>query len=432
MTGGRADIILSDDVEVPSNSSTEAEREKLVDRTGEYSAILKPEGEIIYLGTFQSMASIYRGLREKGFGMRLWPARYPLADKLQSLYADILAPMLMADLARDPSLMRPEGSIFGGAPTDERFPDPVLQEKEQLWGPAGFQLQFMLDTSLTDQNRYPLKTRDLIVMDVPPEVAPAKVAWGSSPEVVIKEYVNVGFDGDRIHRPIFKSSEFVPFTGSVLDIDPSGRGADETAYIVTKFLNGQVFVRAWGGFKDGHSDDTLRRLAEIAKLHQVNLVRVEANFGDGMFARLLEPKLRAAGYNVPVEDHKVSGQKELRIMAVVRPTLEGHRLILDGTVVRDDLALAQAGEGSLERSGLYQLTHLTTARGALKHDDRIDVLAMALAYWSERMNASADEAIAKAEAAELREFERKLWDTRINPGASRHNGRPRGTGRRTR
>lgn len=429
MTGGRADIILSDDVEVPNNSATETEREKLEERTGEYAAILKPGGEVIYLGTFQSMASIYRGLREKGYAMRLWPARYPLADKLTTLYGDTLAPMLMEDIAANPEVMRPAGSLLGGAPTDpERFDEATLIEKETEWKQAGFQLQFMLDTSLTDQDRYPLKTRDLVVMDVPPEVAPTRVAWGASPDVVEKSYPNVGFDGDRIHRPIFKTPDFVPFTGSVMDVDPSGRGADETAYIVTKFLNGQVFVRRWGGFQDGHSEATLRSLAEIAKSEKVNLVRVEANFGDGMFARLLEPHLRKVGHNVPIEDHKVSGQKELRILAVVRPVLESHKLILDATLVRQDLQAAQAGK--VELSALYQLTHISGARGSLKHDDRIDVLAMSLAYWSERMNTDAAEAQAKAEAAELKAFERKLWDTRINPGAQRRTGYQRGGGRR--
>lgn len=431
MTGGRADLILSDDVEAPNNSSTEAARELLEERTGEYAAILKPGGEVIYLGTFQSMASIYRGLKEKGYAMRLWPARYPLREKLDNpIYAD-LAPMLKDDLAANPDLTKPTASTLGGSPTDpERFTDLVLMEKETEWKAAGFQLQFMLDTSLTDQDRYPLKTRDLIVMDVPPEVAPHKVAWGSGPDQVIRELSNVGFDGDRLHRPIWKAEQFVPFTGSMMQIDPSGRGADETAYVVTKFLNGQVYVRRWGGFKDGHSPATLRALAEIAKSERVNLVRVEGNFGDGMFARLLEPVLRSVDYSVPVEDHKVSGQKELRILSFVRPALENHRVILDATMVRQELAAVT--HGGVELSGLYQLTHLNAQRGSLKHDDRIDALAMALEYWTAYMNADAEEALQKAEAAAAKEFERKLWDTRINPGATRRKGRPRGQGRRTR
>jgi hypothetical protein len=436
MTGGRADLIISDDVEVPNNSETEAQREKLEDRTGEYAAILKPDGEVVYLGTFQSMQSIYRKLRSKGYTLRLWPARYPKADKLH-LYEDTLAPMLREDMERDPGLMKPIATMLGGAPTDpQRFTETDLLERESEWGQAGFQLQFMLDTSLTDAERFPLKTRDLIVMDTAADVFPMNVAWGSSPDLIVKvdnkPIDNVGFDGDRLFRPMYKSETWVPYTGSVMDIDPSGRGNDETAYVVTKFLNGLVVIRAWGGFKDGHSEATLRQLAGIAKAHRVNLVRVEGNFGDGMFSRLLEPKLREVGYSVPVEDHKVAGQKETRIINLLRPALQSHRIVLDTTVAKEDVAMTRI-EGGAEYSGLYQLTHLTDARGALRHDDRVDVLAHALAYWAQHMAADAKEAEKAAEEKLTREFERLLWNTSVT-GRALPKGRitrRRGAGRRS-
>ena len=429
MTGGRADILLYDDIEVPSNSETEAQREKLSERAAEAAALRKPGGETIYLGTFQSMASIYRDLRSKGYGMRLWPARYPTEDKA-ALYEDTLAPMLAADLKADPSLAKPTASTLGGSPTDpQRFTDFDLMERESEWGVAGFQLQFMLDTSLTDAGRFPLKTRDLILMDTAPDAAPMRVAWGAQPEKMEKGLDNVGFDGDRFFRPVYQAEQWVPYTGSVLDIDPSGRGADETGYIVTKFLNGLVVIRRWGGFRDGHSEATLRRLAEIAKEERVNLVRVEGNFGDGMFSRLLEPHLRAVTYPVPIEDHKVFGQKEHRIMGLVRPALQQHRIVLDAEVAREDLAQART---AVEYSGLYQLTHLTEARGALRKDDRVDVLSHALAYWSGYMNADAEEAERKAEQRAREEFEKKLFETAIMPSYRRNTGRQRGAGRRVR
>ena len=433
MTGGRGDVILFDDIEVPNNSETEAMREKLQDRMGEAAAILKPGGEVIVLGTFQSMASVYRGLRSKGYAMRLWPARYPSPDKLH-LYDD-LAPILKADLEADPSLGKPVASTLGGAPTDpERFDDQDLLEREAEWGRSGFQLQFMLDTSLVDSDRFPLKTRDLVVMDTSRDVAPARVVWSSSPELTLKDFDNLGFDGDRMFRPMYRSEEFVPYTGSLLEIDPSGSGADETAYAVTKFLNGQVYLRRWGGFRDGHSEATLAALAEIAKEEAVNLIRVEANFGDGMFSRLLEPHLRRIGYTVAIEDHKVTGQKERRIIAVLRPALQAHRIVIDAGLVRQDLEDARRGSSSgqgstLETSGLYQLTHLSEARGALRKDDRIDVLANALTYWAEQMGADAAEAEKRLEAQHARDFERALFDTAVfgrrRPVPTRGRGRRR-------
>ena len=48
--------------------------------------------------------------------------------------------------------------------------------------------------------------------------------------------------------------------GSVLAIDPAGRGADETSYAVVKMLNSQLFLTKAGGFPGGYSDETLQGL----------------------------------------------------------------------------------------------------------------------------------------------------------------------------
>ena len=39
----------------------------------------------------------------------------------------------------------------------------------------------------------------------------------------------------------------------------------------------------------------------------------------------------------------------------------------------------------LKKSLFYQMTRLTRDRGALTHDDRLDALAIAVAYWTESM-----------------------------------------------
>jgi len=41
----------------------------------------------------------------------------------------------------------------------------------------------------------------------------------------------------------------------------------------------------------------------------------------------------------------------------------------------------------------YQMTRITRDRGALSHDDRLDVLAMAVKYWVDQMAADADREI---------------------------------------
>lgn len=425
ITGSRSDILISDDVEVPKNSATEAQRDKLRELTKEYAAVAKPGSEIIWLGTPQSQESMYKGLPAQGYKVRIWTSRYPLAEKLAN-YDGHLAPLLLADIEKDPTLTRPVGSSLGGAPTDPaRFNEVQLQTQEMMLQAAAYLLQMMLDTTLSDAEKFPLKTRDLIVMDVDRSVAPVRVAWGSSQEQVHKDLANVGFDGDRLYRPMFTAPEFVDFTGTVMVIDPSGRGKDETAYCVSKFLNGFVFIRRWGGFRDGYGEETLRSLAEIAGEEKVQRILCEDTFGDGMFRKLLEPYVRRR-HPCEIEGYKRFTQKEVRIIDVLRPALASHRVVMDTAVVRADLAQPE----NVKR-GLYQLTHLTSQRGALKHDDRIEVLAEAIKAWAEFLNADAH----AAEDA----FKRRqdaLWDREFFKGTfvgqSLTKGRERGSGRDTR
>nr|WP_294850017.1 phage terminase large subunit [uncultured Sphingomonas sp.] len=429
LTGSRGDIIISDDVEVVKNSETETMREKLSAKTAEYAALLKKDGEVVYLGTPQTEQSVYRGLPDKGYEVRIWPARYPLADKLAN-YQGHLAPMLLADIEANPDLCKPQGSTLGGAPTDPaRFNDLDLMERENEYKAAGFLLQFMLDTTLSDAERYPLKTRDLIVTDVDSKIASARLVWGSSPELAIKDMENLGFDGDRLFRPMFTSPDFLAFTGAAMHIDPSGRGRDRTTYVVTKFLAGYIFVVAWGGFQEGYSPTTLSELAAIAARHEVNIIVPEDNFGDGMFGKLLEPYVNAIR-PCRVEGKRSVGQKELRIIGALEPVMKQHRLVMDTNVLRADL------KQPATHSGIFQITHMTSARGALKHDDMADVLAMGVGHWVEYLNADAKKAeadrLAKVEAEnEARYFSWAVGKsfTQSPRGIAAHRGRGRPTGR---
>jgi hypothetical protein len=406
LTGSRADLTISDDVEVPKNSETETMREKLEAKTKEYAAITKPGGEVVYLGTPQSEQSIYRALPSKGYEVRIWPARYPTADKLAN-YSGYIAPMLLKDMEENPELTKPVGSTLGGAPTDpDRFDDLDLIEREQEYRDAGFLLQFQLDTTLSDAERFPLKTRDLVVLDVNNKVAPTRIVWASGPDQLIKNLENVGFDGDRFYRPVYTAPEYLPFTGSVMHIDPSGRGRDRTTYAVTKFLNGYVFLVAWGGFQDGYGDETLKSLAAISKEHEVSLIVPEDNFGDGMFGKLLEPHVNRVR-PCRVEGIRVSGMKEERIVSTLHPVLRQHRLIVDQRVVEEDR------KDPLVHQGFYQMTHISATRGALKKDDKVDVLSMAVSHWARYLNADAEKAEALRRKKANDEFERQLFSTSV-------------------
>ena len=384
LAGSRADIIVADDIEIPNNSATQMMREKLGESVKEFDAILKPEGRIIYLGTPQTEMSLYEELPNRGYEARIWPARYP-SEAVRSRYSGRLAPTVADLLDKDTEALT-------GSPTDpKRFTDEDLLERELSYGRSGFSLQFMLDTSLSDADRYPLKLSDLIISPVDNDKAPEKVMWGRNPQNELKDLPNLGLAGDKLYGPQDTDGSWLEYTGSVMSIDPSGRGQDETAYTVVKMLNGQLFVSEAGGVKGGYSKETLQALAVIAKKNKVNEIIVESNFGDGMFTELLKPVLYKV-YNVSVTEVRHSKQKELRIIDTLEPVLNQHRLIIDPKVIERDWQSVQtySQEKAPKYTLAYQMTRITKERGALAHDDRLDALAMAVAYWVEQMAADVD------------------------------------------
>ena len=407
LTGSRADIIIADDVEVPNNSMTHMMREKLGETVKEFDAVLKPTGKIIYLGTPQNEMSLYNVLLNRGYEMRVWPARYPTLERAEKAYGGKLAPTLYESLQTNLE------AVYG-LPTDpKRFDDDDLLERELSYGRSGFALQFMLDTSLSDANKYPLKLSDLLVYSCDKETAPEKLVYGIFKP--LPDLPNVGLSGDKFYAPEDTVGR-ADYTGSVLAIDPSGRGSDETAYAVVKMLNGFLHVVDAGGVAGGYSEGTLQHLCDLAKIHKVNLVLVESNFGDGMFTELLKPYLLKT-HPVAVEEVRHSKQKEHRIIDTLEPVMNQHKLVIDPKVIQKDYESVQdmPPEKGIKYMLTYQMTRITKTRGALAHDDRLDVLAMAVQYWVDQMAADADVQIASRKE-ELLDTELDKFMSHMNVG----------------
>lgn len=374
ITGSRADVIIADDVEVLNNSATQGARDKLSELVKEFDAVLKPlpTSRIIYLGTPQCEMSLYNTLCERGYKRRIWPARF-LDDAGMAKYKGDLAPCISDAFFKDPTLV-------GQTTEPLRFSDEDLDRRLLSYGKAGFALQFMLDTSLSDADKYPLKLSDLMVMSIDHRKAPIDFTWAAGSKQVL-DLPTVGLQGDRYHQPLWMADQTAEFQGTVMFIDPSGRGKDETAFAVVKFLHGFLFLVALGGLRDGYTPETMETLARTAKAHGVNFIRVESNFGDGMFTELLKPHLQRI-YPCAIEEERSVGQKELRIIDTLEPVLMQHRLIVDPRVIEEDYRQC---EQDLKYSAFYQLTRITRDRGALAHDDRLEAIAGAVAYWVEQM-----------------------------------------------
>ena len=370
LTGSRADIIIADDVESANNSQTQLMRDRLSETVKEFDAIIKPNtGRIIFLGTPQNEMSLYNSLDERGFKTKIWTALVP--DKTQRVgYGDKLSDIITGK---------------EGEPTDPlRFDSIDLMERLSSYGRSGFNLQFMLDTSLSDQNRYPLKLNDLIIASGCStwKDAPAKIQWASSPEqikAIDPDIPNVGLKGDYYVAPMYMSEEFTAFEGCAMSIDPSGRGEDKTAYAVLKMLHGVLYLVAQGSLEGGYSDDTMAVLSKIAKKHNVNYVVIESNFGDGMATQLLKP-IMAKIHPCEIEEVRHNIQKEKRIIDTLEPLMNSHRLVIDDLLINEDF------KNEPDHQLFRQMTRLTRDRGSLRHDDAIDALAICANYWIERLD----------------------------------------------
>jgi hypothetical protein len=378
LTGSRADLIIADDVETSGNTQTQSMRDKLSESIKEFEAIIKPDtSRIIFLGTPQTEQSIYNKLQERGYKIRYWSARYPTEKQLVTYNAN-LAPIILNTWALE----------IVGKPTDPtRFDEKDLLEREASYGRIGFNMQYQLDSSLSDLDRYPLKLSDLSVMTLNPDNAPEKVIWASSPELKHNDLPCVGLQGDGYFRPMQTQGTWIDYTGSVMSIDPSGKGKDETAYTVTKFLNGNIYLLDVGGFNSGYSEHTLTKLVQIAKKHKVKKLLIEENFGQGMFNELLKPYL-IKEYPCTIESIRQQSNKHRRILDTLEPLMAQHRLVVCPTVIRKDYDETNAlypQETALRYQLFYQISRLQKGVHTLAQDDRIDALQMSCYYWVQQL-----------------------------------------------
>jgi hypothetical protein len=386
LTGSRADLMILDDIEVPGNSMTEMMREKLLQLCTEAESILTPkkDSRIMYLGTPQTTFTIYRKLAERNYRPFVWPARYP---RSLSNYEGLLAPQLQEDI---------DMGAEGGRVTDpDRFSDEDLVEREAAMGRSNFMLQFMLDTTLSDAEKFPLKFSDLVVTSVNPTQAPDAVVWCSDPRNVLKDLPTVGLPGDYFYSPMQLQGEWGPYTETICSVDPSGRGTDETSATYISQRNGFLYVHEVRAYRDGYSDNTLLDILRGCKRYNVTKLLIETNFGDGVIAELFKKHLQQTKQAIDVEEVRANVRKEDRIIDALEPVMNQHRLIVDRSVVEWDYSSNKdaAPEERLLYMLFYQMSRMCREKGAVKHDDRLDSLAQGVKYFTDAMGISAHEAV---------------------------------------
>ena len=388
LTGSRADLMVLDDIEVPGNSMTELMREKLLQLCTEAESILTPKNDsrICYLGTPQTTFTVYRKLAERNYRPFVWPSRYPRKDKL-SQYEGLLAPQIVEDLET--------GALEWQVTDPDRFDNDDLIEREAAMGRSNFMLQFQLDTSLSDAEKFPLKMADLVVTSVNPESAPDQVVWCSDPQNVIKDLPTVGLPGDYFYSPMQLQGEWTGYTETICSVDPSGRGTDETAAAYISQKNGYLYLHEMRAYRDGYSDNTLLDILRGCKKYGVTKLVIETNFGDGIVGELFKKHLQNTKQAIDVEEIRANVRKEDRIIDSLEPVLNQHRLIVNRSVIEWDYKSNsdEAPELRLIYMLFYQMSRMCREKGAVKHDDRLDCLAQGVKYFTDAMSISVNETL---------------------------------------
>jgi len=270
----------------------------------------------------------------------------------------------------------------------------------------------MLDTSLSDAEKFPLKCSDMVVTSVNPTTAPEAVVWCSDPSNVIKDLPTVGLPGDYFYSPMQLQGTWDVYTETICSVDPSGRGTDETAAAFISQRNGFLYLHEMRAYRDGYSDKTLLDILRGCKKYNVSTLLIETNFGDGIVAELFNKHLQQTRQNIYIEEVRANVRKEDRIIDALEPVLNQHRLVVDRGVIDWDFKSNPDAppEERLLYMLFYQMSRMCREKGAVKHDDRLDCLAQGVKYYTDAMAISAYEKMKEVRRDEWNDMEEEWRD----------------------
>lgn len=436
IVGKRADLLISDDVEVIQNAATPAQRDKLERLTMEYSAIVT-QGKIVYLGTPQTKDSIYNRLPAKGFKITIFPARYPTLEE-QEKYGDKLASYIIKDLQEHGDVLRSGGGISGklGRPTDpNRYTESDLVDKEVQWGSEGFALQYMLDTELSDAVRQQLRLSDLIVANFGTERVPEKIDWAMIQEKQVRLPNGFGDPDAKMYYGIIPNCDWQdkPKDRVYCYIDPSGGGSDELAWTIgfsqAPYIHWCYTGGVRGGLTEANTNTIIRSLIDWG----VTRILVETNMGHGLFEinltksiqdyiKKLNEEAKELSHKDPagsskkrqeadilskisIESEYSTDQKERRIIDSLVSTMQRHYLVVHETAIQSDIKYNSAyGSTDRQYSVFQQMSNITTDRGSLRHDDRLESLAGMVRMFKHDLLVDEDKASEKRKEKAAKEF----------------------------
>lgn len=376
LQGKRATLLIPDDIETTNNSLTATNREILLLRSKEFGAICV-DGKILYLGTPQTKDSIYRTLSTRGYEMRIWPGRIPTLDE-EIRYGATLAPYIL-DLITQGAARSGYGvdGTRGQASDPQRYDEDLCVEKELEFGPEGYQLQYMLDTTLSDAMRTRIKLSDAIVAALGTDAAPDTLFYAAAPQNRVQS-VPDSVKQEVLYNLAGSGQLMLPYQHKIMVVDPAGNGGDEVAFACGGALNSYIHLFGVGGLQGGLSEENCNVLIDYCEEFGITDIVMEANMGHGTASMvLLNILAKRKLTHIGVRDIYAKGQKERRIIDTLGPVFRRHKFVLHERAIEMDTE--HLSQYSRDKRNLYsllfQLSGITYDRGSLAKDDRADAVA---------------------------------------------------------
>ena len=380
LTGRRASLIVTDDLEVSNSVGQEATREdlqRLYTELGNIMAKKKPHFCKINLGTPHKNDSFHFILdKEYAYKTRIWPAIYPDFSNFDEEYVKRVAPMYQKAIDKNPNLVNKAAGYL----TIDDLKEKGYPHKTE------FRFHYMLDHFARQEDIYPFRLEDLIIYDLTWPKLPTPIRWTNC-DTNKREYPVKTFKDDTFYEGFAtKETKLASPQKVIMCIDPAGRGPDEEVWVIAAALNGYIYIIDMGGFLKQDSGDKAGQQARAARQYNVREIIFECNASQASLD-ILRSTLASINHPCMITGIHQQKNKEYRIYEALYPTLTQHRLIINKKIIDSDLSRKNLTGYQL----FYQLTHFKNGKKSdLRHDDRIDVLSLAIDQLSEYLAVDID------------------------------------------
>ena len=296
LTGTRADVVISDDVEVPNTVDTATKRDELRRRMAELSFILVPGGVQLCIGTPHAHDTIYADPEGRDEEHRPF----------------------LADYRR---LVRPILDERGHSRWPERFPLEKIRDLEREVGPLRFKAQMMLQP--VDMREIRLDPARLVPFTAEIEVTSANRRRGLALDGRPLKTVNCWWD------PAFGSAQGDGSVVAVVFCDVHG----------TYWCTDVVYLRHDPNIAEQVDEATqlCRQVIAVARRHHCPAITLETN-GIGRFLpNLLRKTVHALHVPLAVREHTATRNKDQRIVEAFDPVLAARSLKVHSRVLETRL-----------------------------------------------------------------------------------------------